>query len=159
MFGIETGMDFGAVVAATCLSAALASALMGLWARYPVAQAPGMGENVFFVLTAIPAAAAAGVGEPWRVALGMVFLSGVAFLSLSFFGVRERILHALSPSQRAAIATGIGLFIAFIGLQNAGVVVRDPGTGVRLTGNLSSMSGNWKRRAILMTSSVWASTV
>lgn len=138
MFGTETGMDFGAVLVATCLSAALASALMGLWARYPVAQAPGMGENVFFVLTAIPAAAAGGAGEPWRVALGMVFLSGVAFLLLSFFGVRERILHALSPSQRAAIAAGIGLFIAFIGLQNAGLVVKDPGTAVRLARNIAS---------------------
>jgi AGZA family xanthine/uracil permease-like MFS transporter len=138
MFGIDTGMDFGAVTAATCLSAALATALMGLWARYPVAQAPGMGENVFFVLTAIPAAAAAGAREPWRVALGMVFLSGVLFLALSFFGVRERILHALSPSQRAAIAGGIGLFIAFIGLQNAGLVAKDPGTAVRLTRDLAS---------------------
>lgn len=138
MFETDTGMDLGAVTAATCLSAALATALMGLWARYPVAQAPGMGENVFFVLTAIPAAAAAGAEEPWRVALGMVFLSGVAFLLLSFVGVRERLLHALTPSQRAAIATGIGFFIAFVGLKNAGLVVPDPGTGIRLAKTLAS---------------------
>jgi AGZA family xanthine/uracil permease-like MFS transporter len=111
---------------------------MALYARYPIAQAPGMGENVFFVLTAIPAAAAAGHPEPWRAALGMVFLSGLLFLALSFFGVRERILDALSPSLRGAIAAGIGLFIAFIGLQNTGLIVRDPGTAVRLNPSLLS---------------------
>src|SRR5438552_18485911 len=73
MFGKETGMDFGAVTTATCLSAALATAIMALYARYPIAQAPGMGENFFFVFSAIPAAAAAGFGQPWRVALGAVF--------------------------------------------------------------------------------------
>ncbi|HEX5043593.1 MAG TPA: NCS2 family permease [Candidatus Polarisedimenticolaceae bacterium] len=138
LFGTPTGMDFGAVAAATAISAAVASAVMALYARYPIAQAPGMGENFFFVLTAIPAAAAAGHPEPWRAALGMVFLSGVLFLTLSFFGVRERILDALSPSLRGAIAAGIGLFIAFIGLQNTGVIVRDPGSAVRLNPSLLS---------------------
>ena len=138
MFGISTGMDFGAVTTATCLSAAIASAVMGLYARYPIAQAPGMGENVFFVLTAIPAAAAAGFAQPWRVALGMVFLSGVLFLVLSVVGVRERILGVLSPSFRAAVAAGIGLFIAFLGLQNGGLIVKDPATAVRLAPDLAS---------------------
>lgn len=138
MFGRPTGMDAGAVATATCLSAAIASAVMGLYARYPIAQAPGMGENFFFVFTAIPAAAAAGHGEPWRAALGMVFLSGLLFFCLSAFGVRERILGGLSPSLRAAVAAGIGLFIAFIGLQNAGLVLKDPGTTVRMNPRLVS---------------------
>jgi AGZA family xanthine/uracil permease-like MFS transporter len=127
------------VATATCLSAAVASAVMALYARYPIAQAPGMGENFFFVLTALPAAAAAGYAEPWRVALGMVFLSGLLFLALSAFGVRERILSALSPSLRSAVAAGIGLFIAFIGVQNTGLILKDPGTAVRLNPHLVSV--------------------
>ena len=138
MFGRPTGMDFGAVMTATCLAAALASAIMGLYARYPIAQAPGMGENFFFVLTAIPAAAAAGAAVPWATALGAVFVSGVLFLVLSLVGAREAVMNALSPSMRHAIAAGIGLFIAFIGLQNAGLIVKDPGTAVRLNPDLGS---------------------
>ena len=138
MFGTPTGMDFGAVTTATCLSAALASALMGLYARYPVAQAPGMGQNFFFVLSAIPAAAAAGFANAWQVALGVVCLSGVLFLALSLFGVREAVLNALSSSLRNAIAVGIGLFIAFIGLQNAGLILKDPGTAVKLNHHFAS---------------------
>src|ERR1700741_2097250 len=87
MFGMKTGMDFGAVTTATCLSAALATAIMALYARYPIAQAPGMGENFFFVFSAIPAAAAAGFAAPWSVALGAVFISGVLFLILSVLGL------------------------------------------------------------------------
>src|SRR6266705_5410402 len=83
MFGTDTGVDFGAVTTATCLSAALATTVMALYARYPIAQAPGMGENFFFVFSAIPAAAAAGFSNPWQVALGTVFISGVLFLFLS----------------------------------------------------------------------------
>jgi len=138
MFGSPTGMDFGAVMTATCLAAALASAIMGLYARYPIAQAPGMGENFFFVLTVIPAAAAAGAAVPWATALGAVFVSGVLFLVLSLVGAREAVMNALSPSMRHAIAAGIGLFIAFIGLQNAGLIVKDPGTAVRLNADLGS---------------------
>ncbi len=150
MFGINTGMDFGAVTTATCLSAAVASAIMGLYGRYPIAQAPGMGENFFFVLTMLPVAGgmiaqqvAAGQTEPgatspWQVGLGVVFLSGVAFLVLSLIGVRERLMEAISPSMRNGIAIGIGLFIAFIGLQTAGVVQKDPGTAVRLNHNFAS---------------------
>jgi len=138
MFGQPTGMDFGAVTTATCLAAALASAIMGLYARYPIAQAPGMGENFFFVLTAVPAAAAAGAAVPWATALGAVFVSGVLFLVLSLVGVRAAVMNAISPSMKHAIAAGIGLFIAFIGLQNAGLVVKDPGTAVRLNANFAS---------------------
>lgn len=137
-------MDFGAVTTATCLAAALASAIMGLYARYPIAQAPGMGENFFFVFSAVPAAAlmvkdevAAGRLAPdatggWQIALGVVFISGVLFLLLSLLGVREALLDSISPSMRHAIAVGIGLFIAFIGLRNTSLIVPDAGTAVKL---------------------------
>lgn len=138
MFGMKTGMDFGAVTTATCLAAALASAIMGLYARYPIAQAPGMGENFFFVFGAIPAATAAGFANGWQVALGVVFLSGVLFLVLSLFRVRETVLNALSPSLKNGIAVGIGLFIAFIGLQNAGLIIKSPATGVTLNHHFGS---------------------
>jgi permease family protein len=94
MFGTDTGMDFGAVTTATCVSAALATAIMGLYARYPIAQAPGMGENFFFVFSALPAATAAGFTNGWQVALGVVFVSGVLFLILSLIGLRELIFNA-----------------------------------------------------------------
>ncbi len=138
MFGQATGMDFGAVTTATCLSAALATAIMALYSRYPIAQAPGMGENFFFVFSVIPAATAAGFTNGWQVALGTVFLSGVIFLALSLIGLRELIFNAVSPSLKSAIAAGIGLFIAFVGLQNAGVILKDPGTGVKLNPHFTS---------------------
>jgi AGZA family xanthine/uracil permease-like MFS transporter len=138
MFGMQTGMDLGAVTVATCLSAALATALMGLYARYPIALAPGMGENFFFVFTVCGAAAAAGFPEPWRVALGVVFISGLLFFLLYALGIREKIFDALSPSLKNGIAAGIGLFIAFIGLQNAGVIVHSPGTLVTLNTRFGS---------------------
>src|SRR5579862_761193 len=89
MSGTPTGMDFGAVTTATCLAAALATAIMALYARYPIAQAPGMGQNFFFVFSAIPAATAAGFANGWQVALGAVFISGVLFLGLSLLGLRQ----------------------------------------------------------------------
>lgn len=150
LFGEPTGMDFGAVTTATCLSAALATAIMGLYARYPIAQAPGMGQNFFFVGSALPAAAVLiasetaagrlppGQTSPWQIALGVVFVSGVLFVFLSFFGIRELIMKAISPSMRNAIAVGIGLFIAFIGLQNAAVILKDPGTGLKLNPRFDS---------------------
>lgn len=139
--GKKTGMDAGAVMTATCLAAAFATAIMGLYARYPIAQAPGMGENVFFVLSAIPVGAAVlggSASEGWRVALGAVFWSGIIFLLLSLIGVRERIFDAVSPSMKHAIGVGIGLFIAFIGLQGSRVVVADPGTLVSLNKHFTS---------------------
>lgn len=135
MLGRETGMPAGAVMTATCLSAALATALMGLWARAPIAQAPGMGENFFFVLTVLPAAAAAGYTNAWQVGLGVVFASGVLFLALTLAGVRRHLVDAIPPGLHAGIGVGIGLFVAFIGLQNAGLVVKDPATAVRLETN------------------------
>ena len=143
MFGMDTGMDFGSVLVATCLAAAFATALMGLYARYPIAQAPGMGENFFFVLSVIPAAAAlpaviSGKTAAWQVALGVIFISGVLFLVLSLLGIREMILDAVSPSMKNAMAVGIGLFIAFIGLRNAGLILKDPGTAVKLNPHFAS---------------------
>ncbi len=138
MFGIDTGLDFGAVTTATCLSAALATAIMALYARYPIAQAPGMGENFFFVFSAIPAATAAGFANGWQVALGVVFVSGVLFLLLSLIGLRELIFNSISSSLKNGIAAGIGLFIAFIGLQQASVIVKDPGTAVTMNTHFAS---------------------
>lgn len=138
LFDRPTGMDFGAVMAATCVASALATFLMAIYGRYPIAQAPGMGQNFFFVFSVIPVAAAAGAGEPWQVALGAVFWSGVLFLILSLVGLRELIFHSISPSLKHGLTAGIGLFIAFIGVQNAGLIVKDPGTAVKLTPHWAS---------------------
>jgi len=135
--GKPTGLDFGAVLLATCLVSGAATILMGVWAKYPIALAPGMGENFFFV-SVIMALAAGGVAEPWRAALGIVFVSGVIFLVLSVLGVREAVLDSISPSMRSAIAAGIGLFIAFIGLRNGGIIVSHPGTLVTMNPRLMS---------------------
>ena len=139
----ETGMDFGSVTTATCLAAALATLLMGLLARYPIAQAPGMGENFVFVGSLLPAAAVAfaasieaGVTSPWQIGLAVVFISGILFLLISVLGLQKFLLRAISPSMRNGIAIGIGLFIALIGLVNAGLVIQDPhSTGVALKMN------------------------
>jgi AGZA family xanthine/uracil permease-like MFS transporter len=137
--GTPTDMDFGAVLTATCLAAALATLIMGLYARYPIAQAPGMGENFFFAINLLAAAGAmigeqvkAGEIEPgsttaWQVGLGVVFYSGVLFFGLSLLGVREKLMEAISPSMRHGIAGGIGLFIALIGLYLATLVKKAKG--------------------------------
>ena len=138
MFGFSTGMEFGALTTATCVTAALATAIMGLYARYPIALAPGMGENFFFVFAAIPAAAAAGFAAPWQTALGVVFISGLLFMIISLLGARELLLNAVSPSLKNGIAVGIGFFIAFIGLRNAGLILPDPGTAVKLNPHFAS---------------------
>jgi AGZA family xanthine/uracil permease-like MFS transporter len=134
MFGFATGMDFGAIMFATCIAAAVSSVIMGLLANYPIALAPGMGENFFFVFTVIPACAALPLSghEPWQTALGVVLISGVLFLLLSLLGLRQAIMDAMSPSMKNSVAVGIGLFIAFIGLQNSGIIVDNPGTLVAL---------------------------
>lgn len=117
----HAGMDFAAVMAATCLSAALATLVMGLWADYPIAQAPLMGENFFFAISVVTI-----MGVPWPTALGAVFVSGVLFLALTLLRVRGRILDAVPSSLKAAIAAGIGVFIAFVGLTEAGLVAKHP---------------------------------
>lgn len=124
------GMDFGAVMTATCLSAGIATWAMGLIANYPIALAPAMGENFFFLSVVV------GMGVPWQVALAAVFASGVVFFVLTFLRVRELIIDAIPRSLKHAIAVGIGLFIAFIGMTGAGIVERSDQMLLRL-GDLS----------------------
>jgi AGZA family xanthine/uracil permease-like MFS transporter len=121
------GMDPGAVMVATCLAAALATLLLGLLANYPIAAAPAMGHNFFFAFTVV-----VGMGVPWTVALGADFLAGVLFIALAAFKFRERVMDAVPPPLRAAIPAGIGLLIAMVGMQWAGIVVADPGSMVKL---------------------------
>ncbi|HNV87123.1 MAG TPA: NCS2 family permease [Candidatus Omnitrophota bacterium] len=135
--GNPTGLDFGAILLATCLASALGCALMGLYAGYPIALAPGMGENFFFI-SVIMALTALGLPHPWRIALGIVFFAGVLFVILSFFGARQAVIDTLSPAMKNAIAVGIGLLIAFIGLKNSGIIVANAVTGVSLTPHLFS---------------------
>ncbi|GKW48143.1 NCS2 family permease [Halomonas sp. NCCP-2165] len=123
----ETGMDYGAVFVATCLAAAIGSLIMGVWANYPIAQAPGMGLNAFFTYGVV-----LGMGYTWEAALGAVFFSGFTFLLLSIFKVREWIINSIPLSLRLGIAAGIGLFLAMIALKNAGIVVANPATYVAL---------------------------
>src|SRR6266568_170543 len=121
------GVPLPAVTAATCLSAAFGSILMGVVARYPIALAPGMGLNAYFTYTVC-----LKMHIPWQTALGAVFLSGVIFLALTAAGIRQMILKSIPHELYAAVASGIGLFIAFIGFRNAGLVVSDPATFVSL---------------------------
>ena len=125
-----SGMPLAAVTAATCLSAAFGSILMGVVARYPIALAPGMGLNAYFTYTVC-----LKMHIPWQTALGAVFLSGVIFLALTAAGIRQMILKSIPHELYAAVASGIGLFIAFIGFRNAGLVIGDPATLVGL-GNI-----------------------
>ena len=122
-----TGMPLAGVAAATCLAAGIGCLLMGFLANYPIALAPGMGLNAYFAFTVVQ-----GMGVPWQTALGLVFLSGVAFLILTFAGVRQLIVSAIPRALFSAIAAGIGLFIAFIGLRGAGLVASSPATLVTL---------------------------
>lgn len=121
------GVPLAAVTAATCLSAAFGSILMGAVARYPIALAPGMGLNAYFTYTVC-----LKMHVPWQTALGAVFFSGVIFLALTAAGIRQMILRCIPHELYAAVASGIGLFIAFIGFRNAGVIVGDPATLVGL---------------------------
>ncbi|MGV2834942.1 NCS2 family permease [Pseudomonas shirazensis] len=123
----ETGMDKGAIFVATCLAAAIGSATMGLIANYPIALAPGMGLNAFFTYTVV-----LHMGHTWQVALGAVFISAVLFFLLSIFRIREWIVNSIPLPLRSAIAAGIGLFLALIALNNAGIVVDNPATLVGL---------------------------
>lgn len=119
----ETGMDFGAVFVATCLAAAVGSAAMGLLANYPVALAPGMGQNAFFAFTVV-----LGMAVDWRVALGAVFWSGILFILLSVLPLREWLINAIPRNLKLGMSAGIGLFLAFIALRNAGIVQENPAT-------------------------------
>lgn len=137
-----SGMPFDAVMGATCLAAALSTFLMGILANYPIALAPGMGENFFFVGTLVPACAALNIPgiAPWRTALGVVAISSIPFLLVTLLGIRQAMVQALSPSMKSAAAVGIGLFIAFIGLQHGGVITAAPGTMVRLEPHLTQVT-------------------
>jgi adenine/guanine/hypoxanthine permease len=129
------GMDFGAVMVATCLASALATFVMAFGANYPVALAPCMGENFFFVTVVLGVVTGSAVS--WRIALAAVFVSGVLFLLLSLFRLREAIIEALPLSLKYAIPAGIGIFIALIGMQQGGLVVAAKGSMIKL-GDLTS---------------------
>lgn len=128
----ETGMDVGALITATAIAACVGTALLALLTNYPLAMAPGMGLNAFFTYTIC-----IGMGIPWQAALAMVFYNGLLFLLLSFTGFRRKIADAIPNHLKTGITCGIGLFIAFIGLKNAGIVVSNPATLVSL-GDLSA---------------------
>lgn len=140
--GNPTGMDFGAVLLATCVISAFSCVFMGLFTNYPIALAPGMGENFFFV-SVVMTLTALGMTDAWQAALGIVFIAGVIFLILSLLKVREAIINAISPSMRNGIAVGIGLFITFIGLQHGRIIISKPGTLVGLnTHFISAVTNN-----------------
>ncbi|MCR1935527.1 NCS2 family permease [Clostridium tepidum] len=130
----QAGMDFGAVFTATALSAAIATMLTGLYAKLPFAQAPGMGLNAFFAFTIVKQ-----MGYSWEFALTAVFLEGIIFILLTAFNVREAIVNSIPNNIKKSISVGIGLLIAFIGLDNAHVIIhpKDGGTIVAL-GNITS---------------------
>ena len=127
----QTGMSFAAVFAATAIAAAIASLIMGLYANYPVGLASGMGVNAFFTYTVV-----FGLGFPWEEALAAVLISGVLFLIISITGLRKLVINAIPKNLKLAVGAGIGFFIAFIGLKNAGVITSSPATFVTL-GNLA----------------------
>jgi len=128
----QAGMDFNAVMVATCLSAALATLIMGVFANYPIALAPGMGENFFFTFSVV-----IGAGLAWPQAMSAVFYAGVLFVILTISGVREAILNAIPDSLKMAMAVGIGLFIVFIGLNDGGIFTRNHGAPALFNGLVS----------------------
>ncbi|MGZ8318197.1 MAG: NCS2 family permease [Telluria sp.] len=119
----DAGVPKDAVFVATCLAAAIGSMLMGLYANYPIAMAPGMGLNAYFAYTVV-----LGMGIPWQTALGAVFISGCLFILVSVLGLRALIINGIPPSLRTAITAGIGLFLGLIALKSAGIVVASPAT-------------------------------
>ena len=123
----ESGMPLEGVLFATCISSAFATLVMGLWANYPIALAPGMSLNAYFTYSIV-----IGRGVPWQTALGVVFLSGLMFLVLTLTNIREHIVNDIPDCLKHGTAAGIGLFIAFIGLRNAKVIVANPATFVGL---------------------------
>ncbi len=125
--GEIAGMDAGAVFVATCLAAAIGTMIMGVWAKLPIAQAPGMGLNAFFGFTVV-----LGLGIPWQTALAGTMASGVIFLILALTGVRKMVIDSIPVQLKLAVGAGIGLFITFIGLKAAGIVVDSPATTVTL---------------------------
>jgi AGZA family xanthine/uracil permease-like MFS transporter len=145
------GMNAPAVFVATCIAAALGSLMMGIVANYPIALAPGMGLNAYFTYTVC-----LGMGVPWETALACVFLSGILFIIFSLFKVREALINALPKSLKYGIAAGIGLFLGFIGMKNAGLIVANDATFVTL-GNLTDPSVIYTLAGfiLIVTLSVW----
>lgn len=123
----STGMDKGAVFTATALASALGTILIAFLAKLPFAQAPSMGINAFFAFTLVGA-----MGYSWEAALAAVFVEGIIFILLTIFNIREQIVRSIPKNLRFAISAGIGMFIAFIGLKNAGIIVSNPATFVAL---------------------------
>lgn len=137
----DAGMPAAAVATATCLAAAIGSTAMGVAGRYPIALAPGMGLNAYFTYSVV-----IGMGVAWQTALGAVFLSGALFFLLTIIGIQQKLVEAIPRQLYSAIGVGIGLFIAFIGLRNAGLVVANPATFVALgdltaPGTLAAIAG------------------
>jgi AGZA family xanthine/uracil permease-like MFS transporter len=123
----DAGMPKDAVFVATCVAAAIGTLIMGLYANYPMALAPGMGLNAYFAYTVV-----LGMKIPWEAALGAVFISGCLFILVSVFRLREMIVNGIPPSMRTAITVGIGLFLGLISLKSAGIVVANPATLIGL---------------------------
>src|SRR5271166_2823831 len=121
----DAGMPVDGVLFATCISSAIATLIMGLWANYPIALAPGMSLNAYFTYSVV-----IGRGVPWQTALGVVFLSGVLFLLLTLTKLREQIVNGIPDCLKHGTAAGIGLFIAFVGFRNANIIVANPSTFV-----------------------------
>jgi len=132
-----TGMDKGAVMVATCVASAFATLLMGLLAKYPIALAPAMGHNAFFAFVVCAPVVAGGMGYTWQQGLAAVMLSGLAFIALSFIGLREALIKAVPECLKYGIAAGIGLLIAIIGLEYGGLIIMSSPTLVKM-GSLSS---------------------
>jgi AGZA family xanthine/uracil permease-like MFS transporter len=130
----DAGMPKDSVFVATCIAAAIGTLIMGLYANYPIALAPGMGLNAYFAYSVVK-----GMGLPWQVALGAVFISGCLFLAVSLFKIREIIVNGIPHSIRTAITAGIGLYLAIISLKNCGIIAPSPATYVTL-GNLHQAS-------------------
>ncbi|HLQ96042.1 MAG TPA: NCS2 family permease [Pseudogracilibacillus sp.] len=122
-----TGMDAGAVFTATAIAGAVGTLFMGVIAKYPIGLAPGMGLNVFFAYTVV-----LGYGVPWETALSGVLASGIIFIVLTLTGLREKIINYIPPNLKLAVGAGIGFFIAFLGFQNAGIIIGDPDTLVSI---------------------------
>jgi AGZA family xanthine/uracil permease-like MFS transporter len=146
----DAGMPAAAVMAATCVSAAFGSVLMGVYARYPIALAPGMGINAYFAYTVVR-----GIGVRWEVALGTVFVAGVAFVLLTLCGIRQLVVSSLPVELHASVAAGIGLFLALIGFHNSGIIVAHPQTAVTL-GNLRNPNALLAIFGLLLTSVLMA---
>ncbi|MBR0152099.1 MAG: NCS2 family permease, partial [Synergistaceae bacterium] len=138
----NTGMDFNALVVVTCLASALGTFLMAVFANYPIALAPGMGLNAFFAFGVVLSMKINGAPVTWQMALAAVFIEGAIFAVLTLTSIREAIMNSIPKSLKIGISAGIGLFIAFIGLQSAGIIVNNDATLLglgKLSGNMPMM--------------------